>query len=444
MRLKTKLIVLSTSVFVIPALLISLVLAALGVTRLGSLPIPRLLAAKSWFGSLHAATGSFESFVAAAHDTRIDGVIIGLEGELLLATQGAPPAWLDGTGTFSARLGPSEVLWSRHLAIAGYGQVIALVRVSLERNEEWLDLPLVIGGLMFLLLVSGNAVAASSLSRALRAIERSTARLHAGDLDTPVERPRDPDVLRVAEALDSLRASLKEEEARRARLLMGVSHDFRTPIALIRGYAESIESGVAQDRERRERYLRVILEKTVELDGLVEELLDYARIETDQRRAAMAPADLRAFLVGLAVEFGEDALLGGRRFVFRDAVGAPVQGRIDARLARRAFENLFSNAMRYTEPGGLVELEIELVAGNRLVVTIADDGIGIGTEDLPRVFEPLYRGSNVGQRHGTGLGLSVVKSVLEGLDWSIACAPREGGGTRFSVIIPLEPRAGEV
>jgi signal transduction histidine kinase len=98
--------------------------------------------------------------------------------------------------------------------------------------------------------------------------------------------------------------------------------------------------------------------------------------------------------------------------------------------------------MRYTEPGGLVELELELVAGDRLVASLSDDGIGIGPEDLPRVFEPLYRGANVGNRRGSGLGLSVVKSVIEGLGWEIACAPRRGGGTRFSVVIPLGAGTG--
>jgi len=439
MRLRTKLIGLAASVVFLPVLLVGLVLSSLGFTRIEALPIPRILVAKEWFVALEGASGSLEELVAAGAKARgrIDGAIVGKGDELLLATRGGQPAWLEGRGVRPGGLGPREMAWSRSLAVEGYGEVLALARVDLERDDPGINLPLLGGGLMFVLLVAGSALAAGSISRALRSLEASAARLRAGDLDSPVPPPRDPDAARVAEALESLRASLKEEEARRSRLLMGVSHDFRTPIALIRGYAESLESGVARDEERRARYLRVIQDKTLELDGLVEELLDYARMTTDQRRAAKAPADLRAFLAGLAAEFEEDALLGGRRFAFRDAVGAPVPGLLDARLARRAFENLFSNAMRYTEPGGLVELELELVAGDRAVASLSDDGIGVPEEDRERVFEPLYRGSNVGNRRGSGLGLSVVKSVIEGLGWEIACAPRKGGGTRFSVVIPL-------
>jgi len=442
-RLRTKLIGLAASVVFLPVLLVGLVLSSLGFKRIEALPIPRILVAKEWFAALEGASGSLEELVAAGAKGRVDGAIVGKGDELLLATRGGRPAWLDGRGVRPGGLGPREMVWSRPLAVAGYGEVLALARVDLERADPGFDLPLLGGGLMFVLLVAGNALAAGSISRALRSLEASAARLRSGDLDSPVPPPRDPDAARVAEALESLRSSLKEEEARRSRLVMGVSHDFRTPIALIRGYAESLESGVARDEERRARYLRVIQDKTLELDGLVEELLDYARTASDQRRAAAEPADLRAFLAGLAAEFEEDATLGGRRFAFRDEAGAPVPCLLDARLARRAFENLFSNAMRYTEPGGLVELELELVAGDRAVASLSDDGIGVPEEDRERVFEPLYRGSNVGGRRGSGLGLSVVKSVIEGLGWEIACAPRKGGGTRFAVVIPLGAGAGK-
>ncbi len=278
---------------------------------------------------------------------------------------------------------------------------------------------------------------ARSLRLSLDRLARVASRLAAGDLDTPVEATGREDVARLGEALEALRLSLRDERGRRSRLIMGVSHDFRTPIALIRGYAEALKDRVAPDRGTEEHYLDVIKDKTGQLEALVDDLLGYVRMEGDQRRSPPPLVELRPFFASLAADFAGDSAMGGRTFEFRDhSSGEPV-AHLDENAARRAFRNLFVNALRYTKPGGGITMEI-IHVGGQISVSLCDDGIGIAAEDLASVFEPFFRGKNVGSRQGSGLGLAIAKSVADSHGWRISCTSDPGLETRFTVAIPLE------
>jgi signal transduction histidine kinase len=285
---------------------------------------------------------------------------------------------------------------------------------------------------------------ARSLRLSFDRLARAASRLADGDLDTPVEVTGREDVAVLGSALEDLRLSLRDERARRSRLIMGVSHDFRTPIALIRGYAEALGDRVAPDRETEARWLGIIKDKTGELEALVDDLLGYVRMESDQRRGEQPIIELRAFFRDLAAEFAEDAAMGERSFSYSDLVATPVleaaegglYARIDSLAAARAFRNLFGNALRYTHSGGKISMELSK-ADDELLVSVLDDGIGIAPEEVSSIFDPFFRGKNVGSRQGSGLGLAIVKSVIDSHGWRISCTSAPGLGTRFSVAIAL-------
>lgn len=441
MRIRSKLFMLTASELILPFIVAGLWFAVAGFGKSQTFNPRLLMAADSWLEHLSESTNSLDDFLATVSksDPRFTLVVVGKEGQILYPVGQAQYSWVDSHGNVSySGMSPTEMLWDKPFEVKGSGRVRVLLKVDLSWPKPRVNpFPIIGIAILFLFLVLGDVWIARSLSKSFSSLEASADRLREGDFDSPVMSPRDPDAARLASTLESLRVSLNEEKAKRSRLLMGVSHDFRTPIALIRGYAESLLNGVARTPEAERRYLGIIRDKTDQLNSLVEDLLDYVRTETDQRRAVKEIADIRAFFVSLAAEFAEDASLGERRFAFRDSIGRPVPAPLDSRLTRRAFENLFSNAMRYTEPGGSIEMDIELIDGEKLVATLSDDGIGIRQADIPTIFEPLYRGRNVGKRAGSGLGLSIVKSVIEGQGWSIACSSIPDQGTRFSVIVPL-------
>ena len=143
---------------------------------------------------------------------------------------------------------------------------------------------------------------------------------------------------------------------------MVVSHDFRTPIALIRGYAEALRDQVARDRETEERYLSVSKDKTGQLEALVDDLLGYARMESDQRRADPPRVELRDFFHRLATEFAEDAEMSGRRFVFHDGSTGEIFASLETKVAERAFPDqapgIFRSVTDDEHSSGITEISV--------------------------------------------------------------------------------------
>jgi signal transduction histidine kinase len=281
---------------------------------------------------------------------------------------------------------------------------------------------------------------ARSLNRSIVTLEGATRRIAEGDLDfeLPV-RGRD-EIASLTRSFESMRAALKEEYARRARFIMGVSHDLRTPLALIQGYVEAIQDGYAADPDSRAKYLSIILQKTHSLEGMVGDLIDFVRMNTGEWRMTFREVALRSFLLDVAHRFEEDALILHRKFHASIEIPEDFVAPMDGGLVGRALENLIGNAIRYTPEAGSIGLSARVEGGEALII-VSDTGVGIPAEDLPRIFDPFYRGSNSRREPGFGLGLTTVRSILESHGWGIHVDSGEGAGTRFTVRIPRERSA---
>jgi signal transduction histidine kinase len=233
-----------------------------------------------------------------------------------------------------------------------------------------------------------------------------------------------------------MRVALKEEYARRARFIMGVSHDLRTPLTLIQGYVEAISDGYAAEPDAQKKYLSIILDKTRTLEGMIGELIEFVRMETGQWRMTHHEVPARTLLTDLARRFAEDALILKRDFGWTIELPDEATVRMDAGLFTRALENLVGNAIRYTEEKGRIAMDARVQAG-QILLSITDTGIGIPADDLSRIYDPFYRGTNSRREQGFGLGLATVKSIIESHGWSISVASKVGAGTTFTVRMPL-------
>jgi signal transduction histidine kinase len=244
-----------------------------------------------------------------------------------------------------------------------------------------------------------------------------------------------------------MRLALKEEERRRARFIMGITHDLKTPLALIKGYTEAIADGMTSDPAALKQSLAIIAGKSDQLETMINDLLSFIKIDTGEWRGALTSVNLTAFLCDYAERIKSDAEL--LRHVFESDIRLPpdTQVPMDTALVVRALENLIGNAIRYTPEGGLVRLSAWLEPDelakpapppSRIVIEVRDNGPGIGADDLPHVFETFYRGTSSRREQGMGLGLSVVKGVVETHGWTISVHSRENGsgGAAFRIGIP--------
>lgn len=246
------------------------------------------------------------------------------------------------------------------------------------------------------------------------------------------------DITERKRAEDELRGSkeraIAADEAK-TRLLSTVAHEFRTPLALLNssleildGYSDRLNS------EQRRNQEQLIRKATNQLKVLVDTVLSYNQMES----LGFQPSPRTQHIGTLVAAIADEAKLAwAGAHNFQVAI-APECGFavLDEALFRRILENLLANAFQYTEPGGLVSLHVFRDNGG-LQMTVTDQGIGISATDQDRVFDPFYRGQNVGSRRGMGLGLSIVRDALLQLEGTITMVSAIGKGTTFAVEIPL-------
>lgn len=327
-----------------------------------------------------------------------------------------------------------------------------------ERSRRVFIVAVAFFGLLFLGAI-GGIVSVSSLQRDLLALQRATRRISSGDLDFTIEpnpkrrvgkagpafprrrrvEPNEIDQLTID--LDAMREHLKEEQARRSRFLMAVSHDLATPLTTIRGYIEAMQDGLISTDEERHRSLGALRNKTDLLESRIVELIEFVRLETGEWRMANEKFSLKAFLTEVAAGFSQDADVARRSF--HSYIDLPeetaVQG--DRRLLMRVFENLFHNALRFTAEGDELALSARPERGadgeESIRIEFKDTGPGFAEADPNHLLEPFARGSHARNEPGFGLGLSTAASIVRHHDWEITLEnAADGGGAVVSILIP--------
>jgi two-component system, OmpR family, phosphate regulon sensor histidine kinase PhoR len=230
---------------------------------------------------------------------------------------------------------------------------------------------------------------------------------------------------------------LRRLERVRQDFVANVSHEFKTPLTAIQGFAETLLAGALDDPNNNRRFLEIIREHAARLARLTDDLLKLARIEAGKLEIEFFPVNLLELIEGCA----ETTLLKASRKQITLEVALPpglppVRG--DAGLLRDVLQNLLDNAIQYTHEGGRIDVSAR--AGAReAVVTVADTGIGIPVAEQERIFERFYRVDAARSREagGTGLGLSIAKHIVEAHSGRLWVESAVGSGSRFSFSIPL-------
>jgi two-component system, OmpR family, phosphate regulon sensor histidine kinase PhoR len=230
---------------------------------------------------------------------------------------------------------------------------------------------------------------------------------------------------------------LRRLERVRQDFVANVSHEFKTPLTAIQGFAETLLGGALDDPTNNRRFLDIIRNHAIRLARLTNDLLKLARIEAGKLEVEFFPVGLMELIEGCA----ETTLLKASRKQITLEIEVPpglppVQG--DASLLRDLLQNLLDNAIQYTPAGGHIRVTAE-AKGREAVITVSDTGIGIPTSDRERIFERFYRVDAARSREagGTGLGLSIAKHIVEAHNGRLWVDSVIGEGSKFSFSIPL-------
>jgi two-component system sensor histidine kinase ResE len=222
----------------------------------------------------------------------------------------------------------------------------------------------------------------------------------------------------------------------RRDFVANVSHELKTPLTSIQGFAQAILDGTAGDGAAREHAARVIFDESQRLKRLVEELLDLARLDAGQAALSLASVDLTALLADVVDRMQPPAQEKGVRLSAQ--VGALPALVADGDRLAQVFTNLIDNAIKHTPAGGEVRVAAEAQA-EFISVSVEDSGTGIPVADLERIFERFYqvdRSRRSGPERGAGLGLAISREIVVAHGGAISAESRPGLGSRFTLRLP--------
>jgi signal transduction histidine kinase len=276
------------------------------------------------------------------------------------------------------------------------------------------------------------------LTKPLTDATEATARIAQGDLTVrlPGHHGSSPDELDdLARSINEMADSLQRSRGLEQQFLLSVSHDLRTPLTSIQGYAEAIADGAVPDDRAA---AGIILTESRRLDRLVGDLLDLAKLESRQFTLTPTRIDLGELLGDSVDGFRRQVETAGLTLRL-DRPGAPVWAVADPDRLAQVAANLIENALKYAT-GSITVAVVDDAAGPR--IEVADDGPGIATEDLPHVFERLYVSGHqpVRKEIGSGLGLAIVRELVEAMGGSVRAEADPAGGARLMVTLAPTPQ----
>lgn len=231
---------------------------------------------------------------------------------------------------------------------------------------------------------------------------------------------------------------LRRLETVRRDFVANVSHELKTPLAAIKAYAETLRMGAIDDKENNRRFLEQIETHADLLDCQIRDLMHLARVESGRTAFEMTVVNLDQACLDCIRQFQDEAERREVRLSFTENPH-PISARGDREAIHTILDNLVSNAIRYTRPGGWVRIATT-VEGGFAALSVADNGIGIAPEHQSRIFERFYRVDKARSRDvgGTGLGLAIVKHTVQALGGQIELTSSIGRGSTFKILLPLQ------
>lgn len=289
----------------------------------------------------------------------------------------------------------------------------------------------VIAAVIMLLMLTSGLYFVKSIVIPVRQISEIARGYAEGDFSERIEKRSDDELGDLCDSINYMAGTLENSEKMKNEFISSVSHELRTPLTAIKGWSETL-SVMENDPETFKKGMRVISGETQRLSDMVEELLDFSRIQDGRFSLNKAPTDILAELGEAVLIYGERAKELGIEIVYTEPQMLPfVNG--DAARLRQVFINIIDNAIKYTEPGGSVKIEAFSEKGN-VAVSISDTGVGIPAADLPKIKQKFYKANQT--KRGSGIGLAVADEIVSMHGGSLLINSEEGKGTTVLITLP--------
>lgn len=375
---------------------------------------------------------------------------IGPQGQVLVTSSGFEPestytmpdyeqalGSAQRTGEYIGNLGQEKVIAITMLTEASSQEVQAMryvVSLTLIDRQivKVIAMVTVLGMAILLFVIYSSSYFISSIVNPVGRIGETARRIAQGDLSVRLSKTNDDEIGDLCDTINYMAEELAATEQMKNEFISSVSHELRTPLTAIKGWGETMASGEL-DPVTLQKGMHVILSETERLSSMVEELLDFSRIQNGRFTMNFGKVDVVAELSDAVLMFSERAKRDGRTLEYTEPEGFAVMN-ADRNRLRQVFVNIIDNALKYSDSGDTVTVSAN-ITGTSFTVAVADTGIGISPEDLPKVKTKFYKANST--RRGSGIGLAVADEIVRMHGGSLEIASKLGEGTTVTITLPL-------
>ncbi|MCF2596123.1 sensor histidine kinase [Pseudoflavonifractor phocaeensis] len=293
----------------------------------------------------------------------------------------------------------------------------------------------VIGLAIFAMVYFSNLYFVRSIVEPLASITETARLIADGSYGVQIEKKFDDEVGELTDTINDMSLKIKQSEKTQSEFISSVSHELRTPLTAITGWAETIQSGELRDPRDVKKGMDIIVSEARRLTNMVEELLEFSRIEDGRFTLSVEPLDLKAELEDAVYTYKEFFRKEGIDLTYQDCEEEmlPISG--DPERLRQVFCNLLDNAAKHGGSGKRIDVSIhqEILEA---VIQIRDYGPGVPVEELPFIKNKFYKGSS--KARGSGIGLAVCEEIITRHEGTLDIGNAEGGGCVVTIRLPIE------
>lgn len=324
-----------------------------------------------------------------------------------------------------------------------------ITRIPRDKKLHDKKLPIIPSLLVFLVFIVFLCVIIlikifKNISKSIINIEKETQEIANGDLNISIDnekisKQQTNEISSILKSIEKMRNSLIEAQNQKNKFIMGISHDLRTPVSIIKGYTEALSDKVIANKKEIDETYNLILSKTNQLESMIDTLINYMKMNNYEIREQLKLNDISLFLKSFSKEAKICASIYKRKIKINYNLPEHIQVPFNENLITRAFENLLSNSLRYTKEKDLIIIST-YYDKDFIYFEIYDSGCGIEQKELPNIFDIFYRGTNSRREEGMGIGLSVVKNIIDTHGWTILVESKKDIETKFTIKIPYSPK----
>lgn len=309
-----------------------------------------------------------------------------------------------------------------------------------DRRVSGLVITLVVTGLLVLAFCAFSGLFfIKSIVTPIRDVSNIARKIAMGDFGSRIEITKNDEIGELCDTINYMASELSQAENMKNDFISSVSHELRTPLTAIKGWGETAKMSIGTDEALVKRGIDVVLSEADRLSGLVEELLDFSRMETGRLSVVSQPLNISELLTESVDMYIELARQQGIELVFtRPAEDVTVSG--DPNRLKQVFINIIDNAVKYTEKGGQVLVD-QITEEGCVRITVKDTGVGIPAQDIDRVKEKFYKANKTVR--GSGIGLAVADEIIKQHKGLLFLESTEGVGTTVTIVLPLTENTDE-